>query len=63
MHTVDFRFVDGIIENIAEVTTVSKLAQKHFDNETLEFRFNLLMNNYNLCIKEAVQDLSWTLGA
>jgi hypothetical protein len=58
---VAIKFVSGIVSKIENVPLFSLLLQRYFDNPELDYRFNLLLNEQNLRLKERVNGESLLL--
>ncbi|MBW1691620.1 MAG: hypothetical protein JRJ70_12890 [Deltaproteobacteria bacterium] len=58
---VAIRFVNGIVSEIGNVPLFSLLLQRYFDDPELDYRFNLLLNEQNLRLKERVNRESFLL--
>jgi len=58
---VAIRFVNGIVSEIGNVPFFSLLLQRYFDDPELDYRFNLLLNEQNLRLKERVNRESFLL--
>jgi type I restriction-modification system DNA methylase subunit len=59
---VSIRFVGGIVPKIENIPIYSAVPQKYFDDPQLDYRFNLLLNEQNLKLKERVGKNSFLLS-
>ncbi len=59
---VSIRFVNGIVSRIENIPMYSTVPQKYFDDPQLDYRFNLLLNERNLELKEELGKKSFLLN-